>query len=232
MGDRPNLRVVRGPLAVSHGLAHGPRNAPQRSHRGGCACPSQDCSRQDRRELRPPRGTRDHRAHPEPRESWPHGECVSPRFSLADRQFVVGMGSHDRGSCNERRATSPQQPCSRARLGGYASADRAEGDRRTQKRRLPQPAHTAQRQPRRLEIGPTMRIATRAVLRQAPPGEADVREPASRRAKTAIATEWSGRRDLNSGPLAPEASALPACATPRRCLQSTPCPLRQCAGYR
>ena len=27
---------------------------------------------------------------------------------------------------------------------------------------------------------------------------------------------WSGRRDLNSRPLAPEASALPSCATPRR----------------
>ena len=27
---------------------------------------------------------------------------------------------------------------------------------------------------------------------------------------------WSGRRDSNSRPLAPEASALPSCATPRR----------------
>jgi hypothetical protein len=28
--------------------------------------------------------------------------------------------------------------------------------------------------------------------------------------------EWSGRADLNRGPLAPKASALPDCATPRR----------------
>ena len=34
--------------------------------------------------------------------------------------------------------------------------------------------------------------------------------------------EWSGRRDLNSGPLAPEASALPGCATPRLNSQSSP----------
>ena len=27
--------------------------------------------------------------------------------------------------------------------------------------------------------------------------------------------DWSGRRDLNSGPLAPHASTLPGCATPR-----------------
>ncbi len=27
--------------------------------------------------------------------------------------------------------------------------------------------------------------------------------------------KWSGRRDLNSWPLAPQASALPGCATPR-----------------
>src|ERR1700722_11966817 len=28
---------------------------------------------------------------------------------------------------------------------------------------------------------------------------------------------WSGRRDLNSGPPAPKAGALPGCATPRHC---------------
>ncbi len=28
---------------------------------------------------------------------------------------------------------------------------------------------------------------------------------------------WSGRRDLNSGPPAPKAGALPGCATPRQC---------------
>jgi hypothetical protein len=33
--------------------------------------------------------------------------------------------------------------------------------------------------------------------------------PASRR------KDWSGRRDLNSGPPAPKAGALPGCATPR-----------------
>jgi hypothetical protein len=27
--------------------------------------------------------------------------------------------------------------------------------------------------------------------------------------------DWSGRRDLNSGPPAPKAGALPGCATPR-----------------
>ncbi len=27
--------------------------------------------------------------------------------------------------------------------------------------------------------------------------------------------DWSGRRDLNPRPLAPQASALPGCATPR-----------------
>src|SRR5437868_13969379 len=31
--------------------------------------------------------------------------------------------------------------------------------------------------------------------------------------------DWSGRRDLNSGPLAPHASALPGCATSRRPLR-------------
>lgn len=36
----------------------------------------------------------------------------------------------------------------------------------------------------------------------------------------AASEDWSGRRDLNPGPLAPEASALPSCATPRR-LQSS-----------
>jgi hypothetical protein len=36
---------------------------------------------------------------------------------------------------------------------------------------------------------------------------------------------WSGRRDLNSGPLAPHASALPGCATSRRNFFH-----RQCAG--
>ena len=29
-------------------------------------------------------------------------------------------------------------------------------------------------------------------------------------------SEWSGRPDLNRGPLAPKASALPGCATPRK----------------
>jgi hypothetical protein len=30
--------------------------------------------------------------------------------------------------------------------------------------------------------------------------------------------KWSGRRDLNSGPPAPKAGALPGCATPRQLL--------------
>ena len=29
------------------------------------------------------------------------------------------------------------------------------------------------------------------------------------------AARWSGRRDLNPGPFAPQANALPVCATPR-----------------
>jgi len=33
---------------------------------------------------------------------------------------------------------------------------------------------------------------------------------------TAAAFRWSGRLDLNQRPLAPQASALPGCATPRR----------------
>jgi hypothetical protein len=38
--------------------------------------------------------------------------------------------------------------------------------------------------------------------------------PASRR------KDWSGRRDLNSGPPAPKAGALPGCATPRHEVRS------------
>jgi hypothetical protein len=36
--------------------------------------------------------------------------------------------------------------------------------------------------------------------------------------KLIFAIDWSGRLDSNQRPLAPHASALPGCATPRHCL--------------
>src|SRR5207245_10735347 len=49
--------------------------------------------------------------------------------------------------------------------------------------------------------------------RAAPPGPAGL--PSS--------AVWSGRLDLNQRPLAPQASALPGCATPRNPYTATPC---------
>ena len=66
-------------------------------------------------------------------------------------------------------------------------------------------------------LGPLIRLR----LRHPAPGQLvprsipGARGALSRLNQTGCRGSWSGRGDLNSGPLAPEASALPGCATPR-----------------